>query len=78
MIEAFFSVIFIVSLYSNEILGSETPKLVHSTSFQDVRENKRLNGSVINSSTVTSQTKCGLGCNRNEDCRLFNFCYNGT
>ena len=44
------------------------------TPFEDLRENERFTGHVINTLKTSSQSACVLVCNREEDCLSINFC----
>ena len=69
-------VLFLVSdvTLSKTALTVQTPTLVHSSGYEDVKSRKRLNGTMISELIQPSKGKCALACNKNEACRSFNFC----
>ena len=69
----------ILSISTFVVFSSKlAPKLVHSAAFQDVRFNKRLTWHDTRNETSNSKGKCALACNKNDDCRSFNFCGNNS
>ena len=69
----------ILSISTLVVFSSKiAPKLVHSAAFQDVRSNKRLTWHDNRNETLNSKGKCALACNKNDDCRSFNFWGNNS
>ena len=54
------------------------PKTFRSTVFDEYREAKRFTGTTLTSSVLPSRTKCGIACNKHNECISFNFCHDGT
>ena len=54
------------------------PKTFRSTVFDEYREAKMFTGITLTSSVLPSRTKCGIACNKHNECMSFNFCHDGT
>ena len=63
---------FIFQLFA--LLPGGQAHVIHSTAYEDKRDEMRLPNSVLSTSKAATAAKCGLACNKNEDCRSFNFC----
>ena len=51
-----------------------TTHQIQSTAFEEIRNGKRLVEGLLKILDLSSVTKCGLACNKNNTCRSFNFC----
>ena len=54
------------------------PQMVHSTSFDETKESKKLAGYVFATISSTPKTKCALACSKSVICFSFNFCSDQT
>ena len=69
----------VILLLPMDILGERAKfKKVRSSAYEDIRVGKHVTGNVNSLDSVTTRPKCGVACNRDEDCLSFTFCGNGT
>ena len=58
-------------------ISTTSGPLVHSTAFEEIRNEKRLiGGRTTTMPANTTQSKCAIACNNRADCRSFNYCEN--